>query len=218
MNRKHIMIGLVIGGLLTYLVSGAIVNKRLENLRTTLDTDIEAQVTTLQEVAATLGRGGSTSEIDSFVKECPPYEMTQYDTLLSALDKGLNKVQLTELYSLFNRCGDTAASRRAGMTLLLEKEVEMLKQLVSERNLLGETEHIIPISDWQLLVEKEKEISGLFFELVSAQEEILVALMENVSPSSLLIENIRSRSQSVREELSVVTGDVSSLRAALTKS
>jgi hypothetical protein len=219
MNRKQLLIGLLIGGILAYVVSDLIVDKRLHDLQTALDTEIEIQSAELQNIASVLGSGGSVPDINAFIKECPSAEMTQYDTLLSALDKGLSKYQLTELYKLFNRCGDTAASRRAGTALLLEKQVDLYTQLVTQRAALGSYEESVnTLSKWNLLVEKEKNISALFYSLVVAQEEILVALMENVSPTSLLVENIRARAQTVREELSVATQEVSELRATLIQS
>jgi len=220
MIRKHLIIGLLVGSLCIYVLTNLVVDKRLTELRYKLDSDIEKKVTELQEIATTLGKGGANFEISALIKDCPGAVMVEYDTLLSSLDNGLSPEQLEKLYVLFSRCGDVSASRRAGMILLLDKNVEVLEQFIQQRSLLEKNyeSDLVNLATWQALVQKEKESSDLIFSLVQAQEEILVALMGNAFPSSLVIENIRLRAQKLREELASTIGDASELRSSLIKS
>ena len=217
MNRNQIIGGLIAGLLIVYVSASVVVEKRMYDLRLLIDTKYEVQQDTVIETAKLLSQGAANEAITQVVPECPLAEISRYDDLLSSLDKGLARADLEALETLFNRCGDTASSRRAGMALLLEKEVEFLSQLSEQKAQLGTDVDADMLLDWQTLSQKEKEISQLFSKLVIAQGEIINALLNNVAPTEITVENIRASAQKVREDLSVLTGEAAALRKTLIK-
>lgn len=219
MKNKQLILGVLIGLVAMYVLSSIVVQKRLSDLRTHLDTKIEEQQNIVKELAIETGSGGVNEKIETVIAACPSAEATQYDILLSSLDKGLTKSDMQTLTVLFNRCGDIPASRRAGMALLLEREVSFLNEIMKQRALLGDYNiNETTISDWNKLAQKEQEISALFLDLVDSQERIITALVLTGSPTGESIEAIQADATRVREELSSITVEAAQLRTSLTSS
>jgi hypothetical protein len=215
MNKKYIIVGLIIGVVAVYLLSSMILEKKIHGLQAHLDTMIKTQSSIVKDLALTMGRGGVNEKIAAIVAECPSGEANQYDTLLASLDKGLTKNELQGLNILFKRCGSVPASRRAGMSLLFEREVFFLGEIIRERSLLGNYSiEESNLADWNLLVEKEKEISKLFFELVEAQKQIISILAEGGRPD-LTIETIQGEAKRVQDEMATVTKGAYEVRRSL---
>jgi hypothetical protein len=215
MKKKQIILGLMVGALSIYLLSNVIVEKKLSDLRNHLDSKIEAQNVLVKELSTTIGRGGVNDQITAVVATCPSDEANQYDSLLSSLDQGLTKNELQGLNILFKRCGAIPASRRAGMSMLFEREVFFLNEMVSERALLGDYEtEVAKLAEWNNLVTKEKEISVLFFKLVEAQNEIINTLAGG-SANGISIEEIQAEAQKVRDEMALVTESAHAIRTPL---
>lgn len=216
MKNNQIIIGIIAGLVIVFIASSFVVEKRLQDARTNLDDKISSQEAKAVEMALIFSQGGITSEAANIVPECTNAEATQYDDLLSSLDKGLSRQSLEQLSILFKQCGNTVASRRAIMSLQLSKEVELLGFLVSERQSLGGyDEPALDIEKWNELVAMESEISHSFSQLVVEQGRIITALMENIPATSVTVENIRSTAQKVRESLNSVTAEAYELRAEL---
>jgi hypothetical protein len=215
MNRNQIIGGLIAGVLIVYVSASVVVEKRLYDLRLHVDTAYEVQQELVIQTAKLLSQGAANEAIAAVVPECPSGDALRYDDLLSTLDKGLSRPDLLALQTLFNRCGDVASSRRSGMSLILSQEVAFLTQLSKQKGLLGSEVDEGRLSDWQNLVEKERQISALFSKLVLAQGAIIDSLSDNVAPTAMAVENIRASAQKVREELNVLTGEASVLRSAL---
>lgn len=219
MKNKQVILGVLIGLVAMYALSSFVVQKRLSDLHTHLETKIEEQENIVKELALEIGRGDVSEKIEAVIKACPSAEATQYDILLSSLDKGLTKSDMQTLTVLFNRCGDIPASRRAGMTLLLEREVSFLNEMMQQRELLGYYNlDESTIADWKELVQKEQEISSLFLDLVDAQERIITALVLTGSPTGESIEAIQADATRIREKLSSISVEAAQLRTSLTSS
>lgn len=216
MNRKYIIAGTITGLIVIYLFGTMVVERRLGEMRDYVQERVVIQTALMQDTARVLGRGGSNEAVSVVVPECPAVESIRFDELLASLDKGLSRADLTELSSLFNQCGDVAARRRAGMALFLEQEYTLLKELTALQNQLhNRSDEESNSADWEELVKLEKEISVLFSDLVEAQGRIIALLMNNVAPTDIAVENIRSAAQTVREELTKRTGTAATLRASL---
>src|SRR3990167_8648569 len=160
MNRNQIIGGLIAGLLIVYVSASVVVEKRMYDLRLNTDASYEVQEEAVVATAKLRSQGAANEAIAQVVSECPLSEMSRYDDLLSSLDKGLARADLVDLETLFNRCGDTASSR-AGMALLLEKEVSYLTHLSEQKALLGSEVDVQTLTSWQTLSQKEKEISVL---------------------------------------------------------
>jgi hypothetical protein len=216
MKKNQIVIGVIAGLVIVFLVSSFVVEKRLQDVRIMLDEKISAQEVSVSEMALTFSQGGVSAEAVSIIPDCTSDQITEYDNLLSSLDKGLARQSLMELDVLFKQCGNIAAARRAVMSLQLVSEIEMLDLLVSERKALGKYENPnLDIAKWNDLAEKETQISESFSQLVSEQGKIITALMEDIPATSVTVENIRATAQKVRESLNAVTADAYDLRAEL---
>lgn len=217
MNRNQIIGGLVVGLLVVYVSASVVVEKRMYDVRLHVDTKYEVQKEEVIKTASLLGKGATNEAVSQVVPECPLDELSKYDDLLSSLDKGLERTELEALETLFNRCGSVASGRRAGMALMLEKEVGFLSLLAEQKKNLGSEEELDMIADWQTLAQKEMQISDLYTKLVQAQGAIINALLDDVAPTEIAVENIRAGAQKVREDLNVLTGEASALRTTLMK-
>jgi hypothetical protein len=218
MQKKELLIGLMVGVMVVFFVSSYVVNKRVQSFYDMATSAYQAKEDKAIEVAKLLARGAATTEIEQLVPECVVDDMVAYDSLLSSLDKGLSYGDLTRLKELFAICGDVAARRRALMTMLLSShasDLETMSQMVSAT---GKEVDKDRVAKWQELAKKEEAISQLFNSLVAAQESIIVALLKNVPATSITVENIRATAQSLREEMVSLTEEVTKLRGDLTAS
>lgn len=219
MKKNQIIAGVVVGLLVIYLTSNLIVDKKLQGLRSDLDTKIEEQTKKAVEMTNFFSNGGVTDEAAKIAQDCPVGDTNEYDTLLSGLDNGLAKNDLNRLDTLFKQCGSVTSNKRAVMAIQFESNIALLSQLVEQRNMLGKFDiEKTNIDKWETLADREMEISNSFSRLVIEQGRIISAMVENVSPTSITVENIRASAQAVRESLNSVTSEASKLRSELTSS
>ncbi len=217
MKNKHLIVGLVVGFICVYAISSLIIKEKLDGLKIHLDEKISLQQEVIKELVTKANGSIPDERVSSIVIDCPADETMQYDNLLSSLDKGLSRAQLQGLDILFKRCGAIPASKRASMTLLLELEVSRFGELVNERALLGGvTANDYNVSKWNALVEREKEISKLFFKLVNSQGQIISALNDGGTLKS--VEPFQIEAAKIQSELSSVTESAQEIRSVLIKS
>lgn len=219
MKQKKVIVGVIIGAIIFYLISSFIVDRRLSELESRLDTDINKQLELVANTATLLGRGGASESVATIVPECLSLDVARYDSLLSSLDRGLAEAELLELKSLFDRCGDIASARRALMTMTLTEQVATLELLVLHYQSLEKKlspENLV--EEWKQLVHLEQEISNNFNQLVVAQGNIIAALISDTPSSSLTVENIRVEAEELRGQLTQLTSDAAPLRSRLVKS
>lgn len=216
MNRKELIVGVLLGVVIIYVAVNFVVEKRLS----AVDFETEAKLLEVSdrsvELSKLLAQGAATVAVSQMVPDCPVEDMVAYDSLLSSLDKGLSYADTVKLSELFSSCGDVAAKRRSVMTLLLAEQVEEMQNLADVRSVAKlETISGVDIAKWQELAKKETQISELFVRLVTAQESIIVALTKGVPATSITVENIRSSAQKLREEMITLTNEVVTLRTEL---
>lgn len=216
MNKKQIVVGALTAIIGILLVSGIVVEKRLTDLRSHLDSRISQQSTVVRDIAMALSQNTTNDVFIKIVPECNVAEATVYETLLSSLDKGLSAGELSKLAVLFDKCGGVVAARRAGMSLTLQNQTNLLKELVAERHILGDySSEESKFDRYVELSEVEDEISNQFMKLVEAQKQIIAALLTGVSQTTVSVEMIRTEAQKVRQELERLTAEVLSLRTEL---
>jgi hypothetical protein len=218
MQRKHLYAGLIIGALIVFLTSSLIVNKRLSDLRSTLDKEISADIEYLINMTPVAASGNDNQIINLLVRSCSLADNSDYEMLLGGLDNGLNASALNKLEQLFKLCGHVTASKRAGMVYLLGERLSNLNQLIKRREqLAGFTkEKELNIDGWNALVNKEKEISELFLGLVDVQGKIINDLINNVAIKELSA--VQVEAQEIKAKLTVATEEASTLRATLVSS
>jgi hypothetical protein len=218
MQKKEILFGIVLGVIVVFAASEYVVNKRMKALDEVSSAELNEQIESAVEVSKLLARGSAIGEVEQLIRECAVEQMVAYDSLLSALDKGLSYADLLKLNELFAVCGSVAAQRRSVMTLILNERVEGIATLVAQKEAAGYDTSVYKLNEWEDLAKKEVAISQLFVSLVDAQESIIVALIKNVPATSITVENIRASAQALREEMITLTEEVTALRASLATS
>ncbi len=217
MKNKQLVIGLLVGVVAVYAISSFIVTEKLDGLKIHLDEKISLQQEVVRELATKISGGGVNERVSSIILECPSDETLQHDRLLSSLDKGLSRAELQGLNILFKRCGAIPATKRAAMALLFEQEVKLFTELVNERALLGGVSaNDFNVSKWNALVEREKEISALFFKLVDSQKQIISTLADGGNLQS--VESFQIDATKIQTELSTITESAFEMRSVLIKS
>lgn len=216
MNTKYTIIGLILGIVCVYFLATTIADSRTSELVAFINNDVTSQELAIKETSQILGRGAASAEINEMIVDCNSTDSTQYDTLLSSLDKGLSRTNLTELKALFDRCGDRPSSRRSAMASKLGYQVIALETSVVILNKLESNEELNNrLQNWKALADKEKEIAMLFNQLVMAQDEIIKTLLGDVSPNVRSVEEIRVGAEEIRTKLTKATEEASLLRAKL---
>jgi hypothetical protein len=216
MTKKQIFIGVVTVVILAFLVSHIVVERRLSILRESLDLKLSEQKTLLEEVARTTGRGSANKQVLQLIPGCSADDGNKFDELLSSLDRGLNKTELTTLRELFNICGNTPALRRQAMVNQFERELVDYQSLRDEREKLGRFDSNEETQDkWQELLVAEKKIGDLFYQLVTVQSEIINGLLYTSDLSTNEIEMAKAKAVSIKNELNEITLTASGLRLEL---
>lgn len=217
MTKKHLYTGIAAGIVIVYLVSSLIVDKRLSDLRHNLDTDISSDVANLTELSDQIANGRQNGTIDSLIQNCPVIESSEYDTMLGGLDKGLTYKELNRLDDLFKLCGHITANKKQVMVYLMEQRLSSLNKAVDRRDLLGNfSKDDMKTTVWAELLEKEKNISNLYSDLVDAQGRIINGLITKVSPEEIL--SIQAEAQKIKSDLSSTAESASQLRSSLVSS
>lgn len=216
-KRQYTFIGgIILGVLIIYFLSTAISDKKLNSVKILLDNEIENQIILIKELASITGRGGGNDLADAVIPKCPIESRQKFDALLASLDKGLKNSELVELNNLFNQCGYVFIAQRTVMLSQLQREVEIIEQMILQRSVLGESENpATDISKWKELVSLEKNIRDEFEELVMVQRQIILTLMDVNDLTAKEIIELRDKASSIKGKLIVVTERASKLRSEL---
>ena len=177
---------------LTYVLVVIIVREKLDDLHKQVEVQLSQQQTLLTTIAQTTARNGADTVTEGIIKDCNITERTEFDTLLSKLDKGLTPVELTKLERLFSRCGQFYSQRKSVMVARLSREIEVYASYVDQLKAIS-TKKVVDsynVPAWQNLAEEEKTQSDLFAKLVSQQETIISTLMAGKSAQSEEIKKI----------------------------
>lgn len=204
------------GVVIIYLFASLVIEKRLQDMRVYLDSQIISETKVLSDLAAITGKGGSNEQADTIVSDCSHENRTKYESLLSSLDSGLAINDLKSLEILFNSCGDVFSSRRSSMAMQLEREYKTLEQLFLQRSLLGDNdEKNTTLSKWKELVDNEMIISNHFRTLVKIQKQIIDAVISGKTIDSDEVVKLRTEAKEINDKMVLVTELSSVMRSAL---
>lgn len=183
---------------LAYGLIVVIVREKLDDLHRQVQIQISEQQTLLTTIAETTARNGADSVTEGIIRDCNVNERTDFDTLLSRLDKGLSNTELTKLERLFGRCGSFYSQRKSIMVARLSREIEVYSSYVDELKTVSTEKTVTSykVEEWQKLVEQEQKQSELFATLVTQQQKIIETLMSGKSTES---EEIKSVLKAVNE-------------------
>jgi hypothetical protein len=217
-SRNKFLIAVLIVSLIgIYFGVNKIANQRFAVLESQLNSQINAQFVTLEELAKRASRGEVSEKNSEIVTDCSNSERTDFDRLLSLLDKGLKVEEMEQLGILFSSCGDSYAKKRMSMSLELEREVEVLVQLVSLKRTLTEEEELeVKLSNWKSLVASERKISEVFSELTKIQEQIISDLISKSSGKPADVDQaLLQEADKLKVELTISVAEAAKARAIL---
>ena len=204
------------GVVIIYLFASLVIEKRLQDMRVYLDSQIISETKVLSDLAAITGKGGSNEQADTIVSDCSHENRTKYESLLSSLDSGLAINDLKSLEILFNSCGYVFSSRRSSMAMQLEREYKTLEQLFLQRSLLGDyDEKNTILSKWKELVDNEMIISNHFRSLVKIQKQIIDAVISGKTIDSDEVVKLRTEAKEINDKMVLVTELSSVMRSTL---
>jgi hypothetical protein len=216
-KSKHVVI---IAGLLalSVLLGVYIASQRLSEYKTQAEVQVAEQKVVINTIAETIARNGADAVTESIITDCPTEQRLRFDFLLGQLDSGLTVVELQELDSLFSSCASVFANRKALMTARFAREVEVFENFVSLLDILTDRNELEEhqLSDWKALVAEEEKQSELFAQLVTAQKQIILALLDGKSPNSEEILTVLSDVNEIREALSYSKLQAGQIRSRVT--
>lgn len=215
-TRKNLFIFLA-GIVAMYLLVMYVVNQRLSELQLETRLLISEQETLLATIAETTARNGGDEITERIIKDCPFSERVRFDELLSKLNQGLSRVELTELERLFGRCGNFFAERKSVMVSRLQREVQIYETFVNQLSNLTESDSTgtFKVSEWQRLAELETKQSELFTDLVQAQDEIITLLLAGNSSNSEVVQTTIQNANKIQETLIVTNSQAATVRSNL---
>ncbi|NCN11819.1 hypothetical protein GW937_00680 [Candidatus Kaiserbacteria bacterium] len=216
LNAKKVL-ALILGAITIYVAVSFLVNDRFNKLEELTRSLLADQQATLVAIAETTARNGADTVTESVIRDCMLTERSEFDTLLSQLDRGLSYAELTTLERLFGRCGSFYAERKAVMVARLAREIEVYETYVLQLNTVVQDDlsETFEVKEWQALATEEKKQSELFAQLVTAQDKIIVTLLAGSSASSPEIQAILQDAREIQEALFMASKQASDIRAIL---
>jgi hypothetical protein len=215
-DYKYIILGTGLGVLLMYIISGQVIDRRLNELKQVLEVSIQTSINEVRELVSVVSRGGVNEAASSVVADCKVAERAQFDNRLAKLDSGLNISELKELDGLFSRCAPVQSIQRAVMVMQLEQNVKAIKSQINQRKILGEYENFDEeLKLLETLLSQEQKISKLSFDLVYLQKDIIEALLSGLDVNSEIANELKSKGLNIRNELIMASEKAAKTRSLL---
>jgi hypothetical protein len=143
-----------------------------------LESVILSQEKLLLSLADATRVNGADSATERIIFDCKAEERQRFDTLLDLLSANISKAELTELNTLFYKCGSFFADRKSVMATRLVREVEVFSDYLSLRDILKNTatDETRTLEAWKKLAEAELKTAEYFNQLVQLQGTIITQL------------------------------------------
>jgi len=211
---------IIIGGLLilSILLGMYIASERVDSFKVTARVQVAEQEAVLNTIAEIIARNGADSVTESVIRDCPVSERMRFDNLLGRLDGGLAIAELRELDGLFNSCASFFSDRKSLMAARFNREAVAYEAQVALLNTLTSTNEFekAKVEEWKALVVEEQKQSELFAGLVTAQKQIIDALISGKSASSDDIIAILTEVNETRDALVFSRQQASQIRSTVT--
>ncbi len=174
-----------------------------------LDTAIveqEKNLLTLAEITRTNGADTATERI---IVDCTYDERQQFDKLLDVLSASISKQQLTDLNTLFYKCGSFYADRKSVMATRLVREVAIYADYLKLRSVMsGDNGDIKSVESWTNLAEAELKTAEFFNQLVSLQGKVITELNAGKNADSPEIAETLKEVNTVRGQMLVLSKQI----------
>lgn len=205
---------LIIGAL---LLSMLIVSERTQSYRVAVETQLQSQVTYLQELAVSVAQNRPQRADVLPITGCPSNQKVTFDALLSQLDSGLSQSELLELEQLFNACAHTQVERKGLAVTQLDREIELLASYAALLSALNGSDvaddYNLPL--WEQLGSHEAAQREAMSELVIAQKEIIDTLLAGKSADSPEMVTILNKVAQTQEQLMTANTQATNVRTQL---
>ncbi len=199
---RNLIVGALLGALVVFVVSDFVTNKRLSQLRSSLDVSVENEARDVIALAKLIGEGGFTKSAESTIVDCSQDERELFETRLGQLDSGLTKAELAEIDFLFSRCAPVQSVRRALMMIDFSRQLESLDSLINQRKQVGDfTRYDKELADLKTLAYAEEEITKLSLDLVYLQRQILDLLLAGKSVEAEEFDDLRTEGSLLRKQI-----------------
>jgi len=214
-ERKYVVVILLVGTMLFYAVSLYVSDKNAE-YTAQLKILIAQQENTITSLAEVTDRNGADSVVSKIIKDCVPEDRQRFDELLGDLGT-LPYSEIVEVDQLFDACGDFFAERKALMTARLNREYEVYVDYVGLLNMIDARAEAVmyPLDSWSELVTLELNRSELSSQLVSIQKDIILALLDGVSIQSEQMRTEVAKAQEAQDTLSYTGVRIDTLREGI---
>lgn len=191
----------------------AVVQNR--NTVAALDAIISSQEKLVTALAETTRTGGADSLSERLILDCNLSERQRFDTLLDLLSGRITPPELTELNTLFYRCGDFYANRKSAMATKLAREVEVfskyydLRRIFSNQTLPTEAK----LDSWKKIAEAELKTAEYFNQLVVLQGNIIAELTAGKAATSDAIVTTLGEVNSARGQMVILSKQIEVYKA-----
>lgn len=211
-DMKKTMTAFAVLGLLFYGASWYVQEQQFEYV-SGIKLLAAQQEKTLTALSQTIDQDGADAVVSALIHDCATDNRARFDQLLSKLDT-VSGAELKEVDGLFDACGDYFVQRRAVMVARLDREYEVYRDYVALLKITDKRVDLkmYPVEKWATLVEYEKQRSELSIDLVRIQEDIIVKLIEGLSPSAPEIQTKVSEASDVRDTLAYIGIQIDSIR------
>lgn len=163
----------------------------------------EKLLISLAEVTRVNGADAATERI---IVDCSSAERQRFDTLLDLLSANIAKSELTELNTLFYKCGSFYADRKSVMATRLIREVEIFSDYLDLRAILSNqnSDESAKLDAWKKLAEAELKTAEYFNQLVVLQGAIISQLNAGASATSPAVVATLNEVSSVRGQMLIL--------------
>lgn len=205
-NIYKLLVGILIGIVATLTYTHFQTSTLSANLKQSISLQ-ESKVITMSEITDSNVADQTVSKV---VADCQRSEREQYDNLLSSLSDTYSLAQLNDLSILHKLCGKYYASLKTINVMRLQKEIEVLDDLVKVTE-----SNTITVDGWYELLAKEQQQADLFRKLADIQGLIITALTKGESAKGEVVKELLLEASALQEFQQVVNIEIDNLRNSL---
>ena len=171
---------------------------------------VSKQEVILKSLAELTRSNGADAVTDRFISDCKAVERIRFDTLLDSLSKNLSNSDLTEVNSLFFKCGSFYAHRKSIMAIKLSQEVDHLNTLHSILTSISSVpkENFTTVATWKEIAEAELKTAEYFNTLVDLQGNVITDLLSGKRSDSPELIATLTEVNSVRGQMLVLSKQI----------
>jgi hypothetical protein len=220
LHYSYLLTGLLTAAFLfavVYSYTRFAVTKELENATLALDAAIAKQELVLTNIADLTKQNNADEITEKIVVDCQPTERARFDVLLGKLSNQITPAELSELDTLFFRCGRFYADRKAVMAARLVREVSVYKEYIALRDRVLNTNDSLSdrVTLWQRVADDELTLANSFASLVDAQRDIIMALLAGKQANSPEVASTLTKVTETKNNMTVTIKQIENARSEL---